>query len=90
MHTAGGAGAPGLGEYGAEARLIQCLTTWERTVIRPASESAMASNTKKTSNKRLRRTRAAGKARKKQLNLSGTTRTEAELFGNELVTRHDG
>ena len=44
----------------------------------------MSSMAKKTGVKRLRRTRKAGSKRKKQMNRNGTTRTEAELFGNTL------
>ena len=44
----------------------------------------MSSMAKKTGVKRLRRTRKAGSKRKKQVNRNGTTRTEAELFGNTL------
>jgi len=44
----------------------------------------MASNTRKTETKRLSKNRAQGKDRKRQQERAGTTRTEAELFGNVL------
>ena len=44
----------------------------------------MASSSKQTENKRIRRDRKQGKARKRQLEKKGSTRSEAELFGNEL------
>ena len=44
----------------------------------------MSSMAKKTGVKRLRRTRKAGAKSKKRINRDGTTRTEAELFGNTL------
>ena len=47
-------------------------------------QRTMSSRAKKTGVKRLRRTRKAGSKRKKQMNRNGTTRTEAELFGNTL------
>ena len=50
----------------------------------------MSSMAKKTGTKRLRRERNAGKKRKKQVNRAGTTRTEAELFGNTLSTNSAG
>ena len=46
----------------------------------------MASNAKRTGTKRLRRQRSAGRRRKKDLERTGTTRSEAELFGNTLDT----
>jgi len=39
---------------------------------------------KKTGTKRLRRTRKSGRIRKKAVEKRGTTRSELELFGNEL------
>ena len=44
----------------------------------------MSSMAKTTGTKRLRRTRNAGRSRKKDVNRKGTTRTELELFGNVL------
>lgn len=44
----------------------------------------MASNAKKTEGKRTNRDRKQGKARKRALAKKGTTRTEAEIFGNVL------
>ncbi|NJK90029.1 MAG: hypothetical protein HC923_12000 [Myxococcales bacterium] len=44
----------------------------------------MASNTKKTELKRLKKGRAAGRDRKKANERNGTTRSEAEIFGNAL------
>ena len=46
--------------------------------------AAMASNAKRTHAKRTRRQRNAGKKRKKDLESSGTTRSEEQLFGNTL------
>lgn len=44
----------------------------------------MASNTKITEGTRLRKSHKNGKKRKKLLHRGGTTRSEAQLFGNEL------
>ncbi|MEM1025560.1 MAG: hypothetical protein AAGD10_15960 [Myxococcota bacterium] len=44
----------------------------------------MASNTRKTETKRLGKSRAQGKERKRKMERDGTTRTEAEIFGNVL------
>ncbi len=44
----------------------------------------MASNTKKTENKRQSKARAMGKERKRGLEKQGTTQSEASLFGNTL------
>lgn len=44
----------------------------------------MSSMAKKTYTKRLRRTRKAGRPRKKAQEKLGTTRSELELFGNVL------
>ena len=44
----------------------------------------MSSNTKQTEAIRLNKTRKQGKNRKKALHNKGTTRSEAELFGNTL------
>jgi hypothetical protein len=44
----------------------------------------MASNTRKTDSKRLSKNRAQGKDRKRKQERGGTTRTEAEIFGNVL------
>ncbi len=45
----------------------------------------MASNTKASETRRKNKQAKAGKPRKKALNKKGTTRTEAELFGNALA-----
>ena len=42
----------------------------------------MASNTKQTESIRLNKERKQGKQRKRDLERKGTTRSEAELFGN--------
>lgn len=44
----------------------------------------MASNTKKTEKKRQAKTRSGGRDRKREAEREGTTRSEAELFGNVL------
>lgn len=44
----------------------------------------MSSNTKQTESIRLNKARKQGKDRKKSLHNKGTTRSEAELFGNTL------
>lgn len=44
----------------------------------------MASNSKKTESKRTNRDRKMGKDRKRRLEKQGTTKSEAELFGNTL------
>ena len=44
----------------------------------------MSSNSKQTEAIRLNKERKQGKRRKKDLVRKGTTRTEAELFGNTL------
>ncbi len=45
----------------------------------------MASNTKASENRRKHKQAQSGKPRKKALNKKGTTRSEAELFGNTLA-----
>lgn len=45
----------------------------------------MASNTKVSEIRRKNKQAKAGKGRKKALNTKGTTRSEAELFGNALA-----
>lgn len=45
----------------------------------------MASNTKKSENQRLKKSRKVGKRRKKLLARDGTTRNELQLFGSELA-----
>lgn len=44
----------------------------------------MASKTQQTKNRRQAKNRKQGQARKKRLESEGTTRSEAELFGNVL------
>ncbi len=44
----------------------------------------MASNTQQTENQRKAKTRRSGKAAKKARERDGTTRSEAQLFGNVL------
>lgn len=44
----------------------------------------MSSNTKQTESIRLNKNRKQGKDRKKAMHNKGTTRSEAELFGNKL------
>ena len=44
----------------------------------------MASNTKISDNQRRRKTQKQGKARKRGLEKNGTTKSEAEMFGNVL------
>jgi len=44
----------------------------------------MASETKKTTTRRIRRTRSLGKSRKRALDRNGTTKNEEQLFGNVL------
>ncbi len=44
----------------------------------------MASNNKKTEGKRKNRDRKQAKERKRKLEKKGSTRTEAEVFGNVL------
>ncbi|MBX2813366.1 MAG: hypothetical protein KTR25_16240 [Myxococcales bacterium] len=44
----------------------------------------MASNTQQTEKKRQAKNRSQGAARKKALAAKGTTRSEAQLFGNVL------
>jgi len=45
----------------------------------------VASNTKKTEKKRLAKARSSGRDRKRHLEREGSTRSEAELFGNVLA-----
>lgn len=47
----------------------------------------MSSMAKKTGTKRLRRARKSGRDRKRVQNRNGTTRTELEIFGNELMRK---
>lgn len=44
----------------------------------------MASNTKKSETQRLRKTNRLGKQRKRALEKKGSTKSEAQLFGNVL------
>jgi hypothetical protein len=53
--------------------------------VRPFEVEAVASATKQVENQRLNKTRNAGRKRKRALENKGTTRSEKQLFGNELA-----
>lgn len=63
----------------------RCLTLCGGAVYGRGWETyPMASNTKATEYRRKNKSNKTGRDRKKALAKNGTTRTEAELFGNEL------